>query len=252
MLTIAALVLTFAPALRCEDTQTHTASTSKLQSAINYIKNIRTPLTSQEILAQHITRADVAGFKSGYDTFMQSDVTSEERTATLQALVITAQEVKQALQTELDTMGNKIKKSTLAKGVAQTVGGAILFIHQAAFSHWLYKGITLESADFDNWRKNSLSIKILQTKPFENILDAYWNVVLYKIFGEDADGDLNASQNALNATHTTYALAGIIASTYAIKNGVQNCKNGWNYKAFVEQQIANVDEINAFIQTQLN
>ncbi len=252
ILAITTLTLTFAPALRCEDTQTHTASTSTLQSAINYIKNIRTPLTPQEKLAQHIALADIAGFKSSYDAFMQSDVTPEERATTLHALTITAQEVKQALQTELDTMGNKVKKTTLAKGVAQTVGGAISCIYHAAFSHVLYKSITLEETDFDNWAENSLSIELLlQTKGFENIFEAYWSV-LYKVFGKDNVGDANASENTLNAIHTTYALAGIIASTYALKNGIQNCKNGWNYKAFVEQQIANIDEINTFIQEQLN
>ncbi len=243
---ITALTLTFAPALRCEDTQT--VSTSKLQSAINYIKNIRTPLTPQEILVQHIAHADVTGFKSDYDTFMQSDVTPEERIATLQALAITAQEVKQALQTELDTMGHKVKKTTLAKGVAQTVGGLLLTTTAAIHSVTTYKH------GFFNFRKYN-NLQILSALPF-SLVPFFLTICCGMCANEQCK--LNhqtylskkTNEKILTSVGIISIPVGAILGAYTAKAGIQNCKNGWNYKAYVEQQIANIDEINEFIQEQ--
>lgn len=241
---VTALTLTFAPALRCEDAQT--VKTSKLQSVINYVKNIRKSLTPQEKLAQYITSADVTGFKNAYNSFQKWPAT--ERATTLQALTVTIQEVKQALQTELESNGNKANKTTLAKGVAQTVVGAISLTTMACMSKALYK--TMELLDilgdgdaYDDWYDNSLSIKILYTKPFAYILDPYI-FGRNTIFAEDARISLISSDVA-------FIIAGAILGAYTAKTGLQNCKNGWNYKAYLQQQIANIDEISAFIQEQL-
>ncbi len=254
---ITALVLTFAPALRCEDTQTHTVSTSKLQSAINYIKNIRTPLTPQETLAQHIVRADIAGFKSDYDAFLQSNVTLEERTVTLQTLAITIQEIKQTLQTELDTMGNKVKKSTLAKGLAQTIFGT--YCTFATMFSLAYKGAAKKeykapvqfNGNFTNYYvgnlpsyKQTLMNKLSYTLG-ESLIG--YPVVLPQVISETIINEKLAALTNIILTPLTGYLA-----YNSLKSGLKNCKNGWNYKAFVEQQIANIDEINTFIQTQLN
>jgi len=238
ILAIAALTLTFAPALRCEDAQEETPSTSKLQSVINYVKNIRTPLTPQEQLAQHIVRADATGFKDTYNSFQNWP--ADERAAALQALAVTTQEVKQALQTELETNGDKANKFTLAKGVAQTILGTYCTL--VTMFSLAYKGeyfainrVNLDRSFMLNLANrledNYLYINGPEILPFCLRLDGYQK--------------LAALTNIIVTPLTGYL------AYNSLKAGIQNCKNGWNYKAFVEQQIANIDEINAFIQEQL-
>lgn len=231
------LMLTFAPILDCKNTQT----SRKISSAINYVKNTHTPLTAKQQLAQYIAQADVIEFKNTYNSFQKWP--TKQRVATLQPLIKTAQEIKQALQEELKNNDSKVTFTT-TKGITQIIIGTILLIQDTAFSHGLYKSIT------DDWSEDSLSFQLLNTKLFGNIVNIYFNV-LYKIFGEDDDGNVNASINTSKAIHTTYALATLAISAYAIKSGVQNCKNDWNYRAHLVQKIKNIDEINAFIQAQL-
>jgi len=254
---ITALTLTFAPALHCEETKT-----SKLQSVINYVKNLRKPLTPQEQLAQHIVGADIAGFKNAYNSFQKWP--ADERAATLQVLAITAQEVKQTLQTELESNRNKVNKTTLAKGIAQTVGG-LYGLGMALYSS-LYYTLTrgqindIEASISGNVSKIPLApiIKYPKIMFEEAILPAMGKMgVGYNWFGvffiKDPNGGLTETQAKrylialVGGTIITPALIGSLLNWY----GLQNCKNGWNYKAYVQQQITNIDEINEFIQAQL-
>jgi len=232
---ITALALTCSPALRCEDTHAQTVSTSKLQSAINYVKNIRTPLTPQETLAKLIAQADVDGFKNTYNSFQKW--TADDRQATLQALTITTQEVKQALQTELKAMGNAhVNKRTLAKGIGQIVGG----LYGLGMAFWQVYFFQLSRGQSDAIRESIL----------ENLLGTPLRpIIKYNdIFMEMAsDWSINSKIAALSGSVITPALIGSLLNWY----GIQNCKNGWNYKAYLEQQITNIDEINEFIQAQL-
>ncbi len=244
--TITALVLTFAPTLRCEDTQTHTVSTSKLQSAINYIKNIRTPLTQKEKLTQLIAQANVTEFETACDTVTSSDITPEEKSVLLQDLITTTQEVKQQLQTNLDDMADaQANKTMLAKGAAQTIGSAILFTTIASCLGILYQVVNITNKqEWDNYFDTSPLMELMKTPPFRYIVKPYF-IITERILGAP-------SKNKDVLSGISSAIAGTALGAYLAKSGIQNCKNGWNYKAYIEQQIANIDEINAFIQTQLN
>lgn len=245
---ITALTLIVAPALRCEET--HAPSKGKLQSAIDYVKNIRTPLTSQEKLAQFIAQADVTGFKNASDALVK-EMAPEERAQALQGLTSTAQEVKQALQTELKVTGNKVKKSTLFKGAAQTISG-LLLASTAAISC----AIAYKSSFFKNYDKKKLNkIEKIALSPYRIILDflvEYCNTCASnkckkhpkKYFSTETNGKINCCSGAISL------LTGAILGAYTTKSGVLNCKNGWNYKAYLEQQIKNIDEITEFIQVQ--
>jgi hypothetical protein len=243
---ITALTLTFAPALRCEDAQEQTPRTSKLQSVVEYIKNIRTPLTPQEKLAQHIARADVVGFKDAYNSFQKWP--ADERAPTLQALAITAQEVKQALQTELETMGNaQVNKTILAKGIGQTVGGLLLATTAAIHPVAIYKhGFNLRKYN---------GIEILSALPYiviPGLLAKYCGMCANGKCIENHQPYLSKKTNAkiLASLDIISIPIGAILGAYTTKTGIQKCKNGWNYRAYVQQKIANIDEISAFIQEQ--
>jgi len=246
---ITVLALTCSPALRCEDTQAQTVSTSKLQSAINYVKNIRTPLTPQETLAQYIAHADVDGFKNTYNSFQEW--TPSDRTATLQTLAVTAQEVKQQLQAELESMGNKVKKSTIAKGIVQTVSGLFLTSTAAITCSSAYKYF------FKNYNENKFNtIEKFSALPYISIpafLSTYCGMCANeycKIKHPKPYLSIKTNKKIVYCLTATFLLTGAIFGAYTAKTGIQNCKNGWNYKAYVEQQIANIDEINEFIQAQ--
>jgi len=239
---ITALTLTCSPALYCEDTARQTASKSKLQSAINYVKNIRTPLTPQETLAQFIAQGDINGFKNTYSSFQKW--TPSDRTATLEALAVTAQEIKQQLQAELDTAGNKVKKSTLAKGVAQTIFGTYCTL--ATMFSLAYKG---ECFDTDYYSDQGEIKSSFMSNLVSHLEDHY----LY-IHGPEKLPcylRINGYQKLAALTNIIVTpLTGYIAYN-SFKAGIENCKNGWNYKTYIEKQIANIDEINEFIQANL-
>lgn len=214
---IVALTLACTPTLRCEGAASQAPAKSKLQSAIEYIKNIRTPLTPKETLAQFIAQADVPGFKSTYNSY-QKWIPSD-RITTLQELAIIAQEVKDQLQVELETNGDKIHKTILVKGAVQTVGLLII-------------------------------ASILSIKSLFIILNGFQPIPTHAYFPETNQFRVVMAYKPFTMKEICIG-AGVPLSIMCAYNGFQNCKDGWNYKAYLEKQIASIDEISEFIQAQI-
>ncbi len=236
--TVAALALLCVPALRCDDTQQHeqTANESTLTCAT--LKNL-------------ITQADVTAFKTTYDTFMESCV--PERSTIVQELATTAQEAKQKIEQELAAMGDiTVKKSTLAKGVAQTFGGLFLTSMAAISCTTMYKLFFKGDKVIDEVSK----IEILALFPHILVSQLLSN---YCDFGTDEQLKKRIKEKYFSPIaygkiqKSSFIIPIIIEATlglYTLKNGIQNCNNGWNHKAYLEQQIKNLNEINAHIETQ--
>jgi hypothetical protein len=214
--------------LYCQNNQQE-PSKGNLQSLINYVTNINTTLYSTSI--------DVERFQKAYTSFIQSNATLEERIAMVHELLSRTQEVKLHLQAELDALDtSQMHKTMFAKGILETIGSSILIVTAPCILRYQFKHIPFDTYPADTSRPS----KILSTIPFNYMRDFYLNM-RNTIFGQ------NASENTKKASDIAFSLSTLALGIACIKNGLKNCKDGWNYKAYLEEQIKNIDEIILYI-----
>ncbi len=250
---IATLTLLCVPALHGNDLKQQEQTANESTVICDTLKNL-------------ITQADVTEFKTTYDTFIESCV--PERSAVIQELVTTAEDVKQKLEKELENTGdNTTNKKTLAKGVLQTLGG-LYGIANVAFVYWLQHLNVTTHITTEEKILNSLRGMDNETVRMRIIRD---KIAPYSFLGFANDAMLIASDLGKKLTTTTPSrgtswfefspfipggfpflfLASITCiSSYQIKYGLNKIKIGYDYKAYLEQQIKNLDEIITHINTQ--
>lgn len=250
ILTIVTLTLLCVPTLHCDDTQQQTQTASELTITCDKLKNL-------------IEQADVTAFKTTYDTFMKSCV--PECSTVVQELVTTAQDMKQKLEKELAAMGdNKVNKKTLAKGALQTIGG-LYGIANVAFVYWVqYLYITTHLTPEEKTNGFlGIADAIRRIRKIEN------KIAPYAFLSLADNAMITASELGSKTTNSRgraswWFLSPVIpfgfpflflaTITYISGNqvnyGLNKIKTGWDYKAYLEQQIKNLDEIITHIQTQ--
>lgn len=213
---------------------------------------------SVNTLKKQIETADAQAFEKSCTALLESEMTAQEHHDSLAELAQHAQKIKQQKQNELANMGGATtKKTTVAKGIAQTIGGGILGIGTVSLFGFLIENRVssfirrsplawTEEIYWPTLRKTSRIARYLGFDACEEvkIADVVTSQGRTPIFSTHLALD-NPSFKGIALAHTIIvgSLSGL-----ALKYALQNFKIGWNYKAYLEQQIASLDEIIACIQ----
>lgn len=202
-------------------------------------------------LKRQIAAADnTQVFKSSFNTFLGSKVTTNERKNALAMLDRYAQKNKEHRQNELDNMGKLAnidgRKRELAKGIALASVGGILAV--GAIGALGAPGIDNPISSFIN------NTTLLEYTPYLCIPLGFG--VLAAIASIETR---HCHQPYCNHQRTRWILSeenlgffnfigGAALSCFCLKCAFQCFKNGLNYKKSLKQQIASLDEIIACIQ----
>ncbi|MBA3751314.1 hypothetical protein H0X06_00740 [Candidatus Dependentiae bacterium] len=212
----------------------------------------------------------VPTFKAEYDNYMQMEIVQEEKAIFRKDLISIVEKTKKTLEQELTALGdNNVKKSILAKGLAQTAGG-LYGLASVALCYWIdYLRVTTRLTPEET--KNDIE---QDKKTRINKIKAICHP--YRLFGpvyELMNLIAQAGKNVVRAQVSSSAITGRITwwdiapcipggfpflflatttgiSGFQIKYGLENMKKGVDYKAHLNQRIKNLDEVSTYIQAQ--
>ncbi len=210
----------------------------------------------------------VPTFKAEYDKYMQTEIAPQEKVNLRENLITIVGKTKQKLEQELTPMGDRnVKKSIVAKGVAQTAGGLYGLVG-VAFCYWIdYLRVTTHltpqetknnRAEDEETKINKIKAKSIRYWPFAVVHDVMNKVSEEVKRAMGVKGPANLYHSNSWWGHGPCVLFGFpflfLATTtgvscFQIKYGLDNMKKGANYKAHLNQRIKNLDEILRYINT---
>jgi len=190
----------------------------------------------QTKLIAHISSADVQGFKTTFDALQDAHQLDEFK-AMCTALVEHAQITKIEIQEKLTALGNKkTNKTMLAKGIAQTIFGTSAAILLPFLAYTFFSAPTQLDEAGENLDDNLQLLLMCASIP------AYPFPMLYEPLNY-LNLEHHLKKLPLGKAQKVYFCGLPIAGFLALKYGMQNCKHGYNYAAYLEKQIKHLDEI---------